>query len=133
MKNLLDSSTCIALLRGKPQIVTKRFLAADSSELLLCSIVVAELLVGALRSAHPEAEAAKVKEFVAGFPMLGFGIAEAETYARVRHDLERAGMSIGANDLIIAATAVASGLTLVTHNTREFGRVAGLQVEDWEA
>ena len=42
-------------------------------------------------------------------------------------------MSIGANDLIIAATAVASGLTLVTHNTREFGRVAGLQVEDWEA
>ena len=56
----------------------------------------------------------------------------AQAYGPIRAALEKAGTPIGANDLLIAATAVAHGLTLVTHNTREFSRVVGLAIEDWE-
>jgi tRNA(fMet)-specific endonuclease VapC len=56
----------------------------------------------------------------------------AEIYGRIRAELEAAGMLIGPYDMMIAAIALANDLTLVTHNTREFGRVAGLKIEDWE-
>jgi tRNA(fMet)-specific endonuclease VapC len=56
----------------------------------------------------------------------------AESYGQIRADLEKKGTPIGANDLLIGATALASGLILVTHNTREFNRISGLQIEDWE-
>jgi tRNA(fMet)-specific endonuclease VapC len=55
-----------------------------------------------------------------------------EQYGRIRSDLERAGTPIGPYDLMIAATALAHDLILVTNNTREFARVAGLQIEDWQ-
>lgn len=132
LKKLLDSSTCIALLRGKHKTVTDRFLASDSADLHLCSIVVAELQVGALRAEDPVKEGAKVRSFTGGFPVIPFGLAEAEVYAKVRYDLERTGMKIGANDLIIAATALVGDLVLVTHNTAEFARVQGLHLEDWQ-
>ncbi len=132
MKKLLDSSTCIALLRGKHKSVTDRFLEANVAVLYLCAIVVAELRVGALRAAAPIQEVAKVQAFTAGFSVIPFGLPEAEAYARIRFDLERIGMKIGANDLIIAATSVAGDLVLVTHNTSEFARVPGLQIEDWQ-
>jgi tRNA(fMet)-specific endonuclease VapC len=57
----------------------------------------------------------------------------ADAYGSLHADLERAGRPIGPNDLLIAATALAHDLTLVTHNISEFGRVPGLGVEDWEA
>jgi tRNA(fMet)-specific endonuclease VapC len=55
-----------------------------------------------------------------------------EEYAKVRADLAAKGTPIGPNDLLIAAIALANGLTLVTHNTTEFSRVLGLRLEDWE-
>jgi tRNA(fMet)-specific endonuclease VapC len=61
-----------------------------------------------------------------------FDDAAAEHYVRIRADLAAKGRPIGPNDLMIAAIALANRFTLVTHNTREFGRVAGLIVEDWE-
>ena len=56
----------------------------------------------------------------------------ADHYGRIRNELEPGGTPIGPNDLMIAATATAHDLILVTHNTREFGRVVGLEIEDWE-
>jgi tRNA(fMet)-specific endonuclease VapC len=53
--------------------------------------------------------------------------------AQIRNALERVGMRIGPHDLQIAAIALEHGLTLVTHNSREFNRIGGLKVEDWEA
>ncbi len=50
----------------------------------------------------------------------------------VRAELALAGTLIGPNDLLIAATAVANSVTIVTHNIREFTRVKGLRIEDWE-
>ncbi len=68
----------------------------------------------------------------AGWPRLPFDDAAAERYGEIRARLHRAGRLIGANDLLIAATALANGLTLITHNTDEFKRIEGLPVEDWE-
>ncbi len=55
----------------------------------------------------------------------------ADVYGRIRADLERQGQAIGPNDTLIAAIALANGLTIVTHNTAEFSRVSGLLIEDW--
>jgi tRNA(fMet)-specific endonuclease VapC len=63
---------------------------------------------------------------------LPFDDPAAEEYARVRAHLANQGTPIGPNDLIIAATALANQLTLVTHNTAEFSRVPGLTLEDWQ-
>lgn len=132
MKRLLDSSTCIAFLRRRPEAVIKRFESADRSDLFLCSIVCAELLVGGLKADDPANKLAAVRDFVREFECIPFSEQEAEVYATIRHDLERSGTKIGANDLIIAATAIAGGFRLVTHNTGEFSRVKGLDLEDWE-
>ena len=66
------------------------------------------------------------------FESLPFDDTAAETYGRIRTDLAMQGTPIGPNDLMIASIALVHHLILVTHNTREFGRVAGLQLEDWQ-
>jgi tRNA(fMet)-specific endonuclease VapC len=66
------------------------------------------------------------------FPSLPFDDEAAEHYGRIRAELTTEGTPIGGNDFLIAAIALANGLTLVTHNTREFARVTGLTIEDWE-
>jgi tRNA(fMet)-specific endonuclease VapC len=67
-----------------------------------------------------------------GPPRLPFDDLCAEHYGSIRTDLRRSGGAIGPNDLLIAATARAHDLTLVTHNTGEFSRVVGLRSEDWQ-
>ena len=64
-------------------------------------------------------------------PILSFDEGAVEIYGRIRADLERRGQIIGTNDLLIAATALAHNLTVVTRDIGEFGRVIGLRVEDW--
>ena len=73
-----------------------------------------------------------LNEFFAPFVSLPFDDRCADAYGRIRSDLERAGLPIGPNDTFIAAIAVAHNLTLVTANTREFERVIGLAIENWE-
>jgi tRNA(fMet)-specific endonuclease VapC len=70
--------------------------------------------------------------FFAPFASLAFDDVCADHCGRLRSELAAAGTPIGPNDLLIAATALAHELTLVTHNVREFSRVANLRVEDWE-
>ena len=101
--------------------------------MILCSVVLGELEFGALRSVNPLNALESVRELRERHPTLPFDDSAAEEYARVRADLAAAGTPIGANDLLIAAIALAHGLTLVTHNTREYSRVAGLRIEDWQA
>lgn len=99
---------------------------------VLCSVVVAELLFGALRSRDTARNLAEVQKFISGFVSLPFDDRAASEYARIRADLTARGMVIGPNDLMIAAIAVPNGLTLVTHHTAEFSRVTGLRLEDWQ-
>ena len=73
-----------------------------------------------------------LQTFFLPYTSLAFDDGCADTYGRIRFGLQRQGTPIGANDLLIAAIALAHGATLVTANTREFGRVVGLRLENWE-
>lgn len=132
MNYLLDTNACVSYLRGKNARIMQRFARQSPADLVLCSVVVGELCYGAFRSGNPTAEQALVDQFVAGFVSLPFNDVVARVYARVRYDLETRGLPIGENDYQIAAIALVHDLTLVTHNTREFSRVTGLRLEDWE-
>jgi tRNA(fMet)-specific endonuclease VapC len=130
---LLDTNACIRILNKSAPPLIARLQRHDPSELTLCAIVKAELLFGARRSDRVAENLTLLAAFFAPFPCFPFDDAGAEEYATIRADLARAGTPIGPNDLIIAAAARAHGLILVTHNVDEFGRVAELRIEDWEA
>lgn len=132
--HLLDSNSCIEFLRrGPASPVASRLATMPPGSVGLCSIVVAELLYGAYRSRAPARTLGGVLRFCVRFPSLSFDDSAAEYAAAIRSDLAARGRPIGPNDLLIAAIALAGGLTLVTHNVGEFGRVTGLAVEDWQA
>ena len=130
---LLDTNTCVEFLRhGNTSPVSGKLAAVLDSDGVICTIVLAELHFGALRSSDPAKNLADVRNFVMRHSSLDFDIASAEECARIRADLAAKGTPIGPNDLMIAAITVAHGLTLVTHNTAEFSRVIGLTLEDWQ-
>jgi tRNA(fMet)-specific endonuclease VapC len=133
VKYLLDTNTCIAHLRGKTPTLTARLAATAPGEVVLCSIVKAELIFGVLRSSKPVENRRQLDGFFAGLSSLPFDDLAAEEYGRIRAYLTVAGTPIGPNDLLIAAIAIANRLTVVTRNVGEFGRVPGIAVEDWQA
>ncbi|TVS21033.1 MAG: type II toxin-antitoxin system VapC family toxin [Planctomycetaceae bacterium] len=129
---LLDTNICVRYLRGTDgQQLEGRLNATSFGDVALCSVVKAELLYGAVRSQQPERNQAQLQLFFSGFPSLSFDDEAATAYGTLRAALEASGTPIGPNDLMIAAIALASELVLVTHNTAEFSRVPGLQIEDW--
>ena len=133
MKYLLDTNTCVQYLRkGSASPVATQLANSPKSDVVLCAVVVAELLFGALRSRDVAKNLTEVRNYVSGFASVPFDGAAAEEYAKIRTDLAVKGTPIGPNDLMVAAIALAHGLTLVTHNTAEFSRVAGLTLEDWQ-
>lgn len=129
---LLDTNACIRILNNSSKNLVERLRRHDSSEVRLCSVVKAELLHGARKSSRAAENLELLKRFFAPFQSIPFDDASAEHYGQIRRDLERTGNPIGPNDFLIAATARAHELILVTHNVREFSRVSGLQIEDWE-
>jgi tRNA(fMet)-specific endonuclease VapC len=130
---LLDTNTCIEYRDGRSRRVIEKLHSKASEEVALCSVVRAELCYGAELSRRPPKTFARLEKFLRlykSFPLDGDC---AQAYVQIRAKLARIGLPIGANDLFIAATAMAFGAVLVTHNTREFNRVEGLPCEDWEA
>lgn len=134
MKFLLDTNTCIGWLRQNQASIIARLQAQLPTDIVLCSVVVAELLFGVERSApaHRAHTALRVEQLRQMFVSLPFDDVAAEHYARIRADLTARGLMIGGNDLQIAAIALANRCTLVTHNVAEFSRVPGLTIEDWQ-
>ncbi|MEP6519866.1 type II toxin-antitoxin system tRNA(fMet)-specific endonuclease VapC [Microcoleus vaginatus] len=129
---LLDSNTCIGYLNGRAIGVLRRLQALPSEAVAVCSIVKAELFYGARRSNNPDRSIAQQQDFFNGFISLPFDDQSAVIYGQIRAQLAASGTPIGPNDLLIASIALANNLILVTHNTREFSRVEGLRLEDWE-
>ncbi|HEY9628811.1 MAG TPA: type II toxin-antitoxin system VapC family toxin [Coleofasciculaceae cyanobacterium] len=132
MRYLLDTNVCVMYLNGRSTPVRDRLHSISLEEMAVCSIVKAELFYGAMRSNNPARTLERQQEFLVSFASLPFNDEAATVCGQIRARLARAGTPIGACDLLIAAIALANNLTLVTHNTREFVRVDGLQVEDWE-
>ena len=133
MSILLDTNTCVQYLNGRSDRVREHMAATEPDEILLCSVVRAELIYVALKSNRVEQNLERVGQFVSRFVSLSFDDAAGDAYGRIRWKLEAAGTPIGPNDLLIAATAVANRVPLATHNLDEFRRVDGLEVVDWEA
>ena len=133
MTHLLDTNTCVDHLRhGPASNVTAKLAAAVPGNVVLCSVVLAELLYGAHRSAHKAQTLSQVQGFCRKLQSIPFDDQAAEEYGSLRAHLAGLGMLIGPNDLLIASIALANSLTLVTHNMSEFSRVPGLKLEDWQ-
>lgn len=133
MKYLLDTNTCVRYLNQRSEPIIQKLAELDPEDIVLCSVVKAELFYGAQRSVHRDQTLATQREFLKQFVSLPFDDHAADLYGQIRARLEAQGTPIGPNDLMIAAIALAHQLTLVTHNTREFGRITGLNIEDWES
>lgn len=129
MKFLLDTNVVIALLKGYPACLDRlrRYQPGDFG---LPAIVAHELFFGAYRSRRTADNLARVDALQ--FEVLDFDREDARSAGAVRATLAAAGTPIGPYDVLIAGQAMARGLTLVTHNRREFQRIEGLRLEDWE-
>lgn len=128
---LLDTNACVRILNDSSKRLVARFRRESPATIRLCSVVKAELLLGARKSRRVAENLARLDAFFEPLVSLGFDDASADEYGLLRADLERAGTPIGANDLMIAAIARQHDLTVVTSDTGEFRRVSGLRVEDW--
>lgn len=129
---LLDTNACIAYLNRPESGVRLRLETLPRQDVAVCSVVKAELFYGAMRTSNPERTLARQQTFLNQYVSLPFDDRSALIYGRIRAQLAASGTPIGPYDLQIAAIALANNLTLVTHNTREFSRVEGLRIEDWE-
>jgi tRNA(fMet)-specific endonuclease VapC len=130
---LPDTNVWIHYLNPAASPVKERFLQHLPQSIVLCDIVKAELYFGAYKSQRREANLRLLQTLFGQFGSLPFNGGAARIFGEIRADLARKGTPIGPYDLQIAAIALANDLTLVTHNTAEFGRIGSLKLEDWEA
>lgn len=130
MRYLVDTNIWIFYLKNPSSLVGTRLRNTSASDIAIYSVVRAELLHGARKYEKRTERVARVELTLSPFISLPFDDAAAGHYATIRDDLELRGVTIGPNDLMIAAIAVTHRLTLVSNN-REFNRVDGMPVEDW--
>ncbi|MGA2270836.1 MAG: PIN domain-containing protein [Bryobacteraceae bacterium] len=130
---LLDTDIAIELLRGRNVHVAEQLASRNRNAIFLSTVTVAELMFGALRSWKPQESTVICRQFCSAFQLVELDQDAGERSGVIRADLESRGEGIGAYDVLIAGIASARGHVLATHNVREFGRVAGLQIEDWAA
>jgi tRNA(fMet)-specific endonuclease VapC len=131
---LLDTNACIALINGTEANVRRRFqrAVARNSVMLLSSIVAFELWYGVAKSQRQDSNTKRLEAFFAGpLEWTLFDEEDARVVGAVRAELEAVGKPIGAYDVLLAGQARRRGATVVTSNSKEFARVAGLKWEDW--
>ena len=129
MKYLLDTNTCISLLKNVNGIRAK-IIAVGMDECCVSEITIAELYYGAAKSGRTQ-HYDDVRFIQDHFEILPIQPA-LDLFGRNKYALEAKGMRIDDFDLLIASTAIFNNLTVVTHNTKHFNRIQNLQVEDWE-
>ena len=132
MRYLLDTNTCIRYINGRAPRIRDKLHSKSYSDIVVSSITKGEMYYGSLRSDFPIRSRAKQDDFLRNFDSLPFDDDAAEEYGSIRAYLANRGTPIGRHDMLLAAIARANGLIVVTHNTREFIRIPGLNVEDWE-
>jgi len=130
LKYLLDTNILSDLVRNPQGEVATRIAKAGEKTVCTSIIVAAELRYGAVKS-NSEKLAERVDLILSALEILPLDSPSDHRYASLRYHLTRQGTPIGPNDLLIAAHALATNLTVVTANVREFSRVPGLNVENW--
>lgn len=132
MNYFIDSNVVIDAIRSKQaSTISEHFKKVDFSQIKISTVVIAELEYGALHSSNYSKSRNQYRNFIKGFEIIPFTEKEADFYGKIRQQLTEDGTPIGANDMLIAATALADEAVIVTHNVDEFSRVKGLIVEDW--
>lgn len=128
---MLDTDICIYIIKQKPENVLKHFQQLQIGELSMSAITYAELMNGAEKSSRVEDNILKLNELAELLEIKPFDQKAAMAYGDVRSVLEKKGMIIGSNDLLIAAHVISLDSILVTNNEKEFSRVDGLKIENW--
>lgn len=128
---LLDTNICIYIAKRRPPEVLRRFENLQAGEVAMSLITYGELIFGAEKSQSSQRTLATLSALVELIPVLPIPEAAATHYGEIRAILEKAGTPIGANDLWIAAHALAEHTILVSNNLREFKRVPELIAENW--
>ena len=127
---MLDTNTLIYFFKGRGEVEENLF-AYSPKDIFIPSIVIYELQVGIAKSNNPQKREKQLATLLEQVNVIEFGEREAKASALIRADLEKKGTPIGPIDILIAGSAKAHNLTLVTHNTKEFMRVEGLALKDW--
>lgn len=131
MAYLLDTDTCIYIIKKQPVSVKEKFTLLNPDSLCVSSITIAELEYGVAKSIQAERNKKALEEFLTGLTIVDFDIHAAACYGPIRATLEKQGNLIGSMDMMIAAIAKSLALVLVTNNTREFNRIDNLKTENW--
>jgi tRNA(fMet)-specific endonuclease VapC len=128
---MLDTDTCSYIMKRSDEKVLRRLQKIPVSDICMSVVTKAELLLGVEMSARRQQDELALNAFLSYVEVLDFPDEAASHYAKIRADLKNRGAMIGANDLFIAAHASSLGLTLVTNNTQEFGRISHLALQNW--
>ena len=131
MTYLLDTNICIYAINNRYPKLKQKLLTILPDDIAVSSITVGELEYGAAKSKWGDRSRQTMYAFLSNYTILPFDNADAICFGNLRAPLASAGTPIGAYDVMIAAQGLAKGLTVVTHNTGEFSRVPGLNLEDW--
>lgn len=131
MRYMLDTNICIYAIKRKPEQVFLKLQEHDPSEVCISSITYAELFHGVEKSQSIEKNRVALALLLANMEIMDFDSSAAESYGKIRADLEKTGKPIGPLDMMIAGHAKSLGYTVVTNNTRGFMRVDGLKFENW--
>lgn len=130
IKYMLDTDTCIYTIKRKP-LEVRRMFNIHSGAISISTVTLGELVHGVEKSDNQRLNRITLEGFVGRLEVINYDEAAAYQFGQLRHELK--GQEIGPYDFMIAAHARSLGLTLITNNTREFGRVEGLRVENWVA
>lgn len=131
MRYMLDTNICIYAIKHKPEQAFKRLQEHDPSEICISSVTYAELVHGVEKSKSIEKNRLALALLLANIEIISFDSLAAESYGKIRADLEKAGNPIGPLDMMIAGHVKSLKYTVVTNNTKEFERVQGLKLENW--
>lgn len=131
MRYLLDTNTCIEVIRKKSQAVLQKITHYPVTDIAISTITIAELQYGVQKSGNISQNQQALNQFLLPFIFLDFDYAATQEYGVIRRYLEAQGTPIGSLDILLAAQALAHSLVFVTNNVKEFQQVPNLQIEDW--
>jgi tRNA(fMet)-specific endonuclease VapC len=131
MKFMLDTNTCIYLIKKKSPHILNHFKNHSPGDIGISSITLAELRYGVEKSQLIQKNQQALNEFITPLEIADFDEKAAETYGNVRAALENDGKPIGSMDMLIGSHALSLGVTLVTNNTKEFKYIKNLKIIDW--
>jgi tRNA(fMet)-specific endonuclease VapC len=130
-KYLLDTDTCIYIIKKRPAWVFKKFQTLSLGQVCISSVTLAELEYGVKKSQAKKRNQQALEAFILPLSVMPFDKQAASYYGEIRAMLEQKGTPIGPLDFMIAAHALSLNMTLVTNNVREFARIGYLMIENW--